>query len=203
MLPLVVRISDDDERSAEQLKLDGWREIEVLETWQHEAPQYFADDHLLTTPNDLDWPFIIRLVGEVEWQDRLHRDRAVLKTYADQAKVDWITAISKCPTRKTYALIRRDENTGPDPMWCGGFIAVWPGSEFDTIDLWAVRPDYQIADAQPYWWLGTSRQLLECAIVRSASKRLRAGTQETNIAARTCYERIGMKIMKRQRTFHK
>ena len=39
MLPLVVRIDADDTRSAEQLKLDGWREEDVLVSYSRENPR--------------------------------------------------------------------------------------------------------------------------------------------------------------------
>lgn len=39
-LPLCCRIDSLDERSAEALKADGWREIEKLLTWRHTVTQH-------------------------------------------------------------------------------------------------------------------------------------------------------------------
>lgn len=203
-LPLCVRIDVDNETSAENLRKDGWREVEVLETWAGTLwkPQMsdLTTDTLypigrLAIPADM--PACIDIARRAFIHDRLHRDPEVPKEVADQAKEDWVRRIfgSRYGPRMWVAETERK---------LSAFAAVkhWRGDDRNdfgaVVDLIAVDPECKKTR-------GLGSRLLRAALeyVASGYMHVRAGTQESNTPAKKMYSSLGMRPVYRQRTFHK
>lgn len=78
-LPLCVRIDAKDQRSAEALKKDGWREIEILLTWQGRVIQNIDSRVKLGEP--LHFPTT---------HSRLYKDEKIPRKLADKWRKLWI-----------------------------------------------------------------------------------------------------------------
>jgi ribosomal protein S18 acetylase RimI-like enzyme len=181
MLPLCARIDADDTRSADALKADGWREIEVLQTWRSGVRAWRVNKRPYArraTHDDFNW--IATLAADSFEHDRLHADRSVSREDADRAKGRWAGEAMADPDREVWVPV-----DSPD-----GFLIL----RGNVIDLVCVRTAGRRK--------GVAKRLIRSAI---AGKRiaLQAGTQSTNIAAQRLYESLGMEIVRRQVTVHK
>ena len=188
-LPHCVRIDADDARSAQELRADGWREIEILETWlrntdvsAHPAPQVES-----AKPSDM---MACQAIAAQAFKcDRLHSDPYVDPNEACQVKIDWVANAFK--TAPGNIMVARDIDSQVE-----GFVIMKPEGVNTLIDLIAVHPDRQRH--------GVARRLIaavmNCAYNKAA---IVAGTQEANTAGRNTYRNCGFRIIKRQRTFHK
>lgn len=181
VLPLCVRTEASDARSAAALTAEGWRPIEMLETWRspiRKWPHYLKPARL-ATPADANW--IAELAAESFTHDRLHADELVSKAEADASKAHWIPAAFSDPGREIH--IPRDGRFA--------FLILRGG---DTIDLIAVR-----ASARRR---GIASILIRQAV---AGRRLAltAGTQSTNKPAQALYSSLGMAVVRQQTSWHK
>lgn len=179
-LPECTRLDHDDAATRERLLSDGWREIEVLETWKGLAPRGVGLPVYTAEKSDIGRLQSIALASFTE--DRLHKDPLVAKEDADAAKAKWVSDAVTDYRRKVYVI-----GEPPD-----AFLSFFPG-ETIIIDLLAVHPD---AHGRK---IGTSLIIAAC----HDAKFVQAGTQSTNEAARSLYRSLGMEIIKRQRTFHR
>lgn len=180
-MPLVVRIDADDKRSADNLMLDGWREIEVLETYRGKPD---AKTHsLVRRAISGELSDCIKIARTQFHHDRLHADPMVRKAVADEAKEDWVAKCFADPTTTVFV--------HGHPV--DGFLAVkWIGDGL-MIDL--------IATSAQRKRVGT--KLVCHAMAELKPPYLRAGTQLANQEGRLFYAALGMTCIKRQRTFHK
>lgn len=190
-LPLCTRIEFNDQVRRDELLATGWREVEVLETWVGPRPRGYAELRAeLATLADL--PELQRIAVSSFKFDRLHMDPNVPKEEADAVKRKWVADAFDDPDR-VVSLIRL-------PRGIGGFlIHRLDRSGHQTkrmiIDLLAVAPEYQR--------YGIARNLVTQVAESTGARRLKAGTQSTNEPARAFYKSLGMRVMQRQRTFHK
>lgn len=179
-LPLCVRIDAADERSAINLKNDGWREIEVLETYRGTVAGQINYGITLAVPTDISW--MQDLACEKFKLDRLHTDPIVPELDARQEKRAWV---------------ERAQYDADSIIWKyaeeqGFLIARWDGDDF-VIDLLCV--------ANPRRGIATA--LIRHGMFCCVATHVRAGTQSMNEPGKALYKSLGMEIMKRQRTFHK
>jgi len=194
-LPLVVRIDAEDTRSAEQLKLDGWREIEVLEAW---TGVVWADNEIprlgrRATVDDIQ-P-CVDLAKRAFIHDRLHRDMELPAGVADAAKEEWV--------RKAFQTTEWQVWVADWMGIIGAFLIIkqWRNEDKNfgaLIDLIAVAPEF--AGQR----IGT--RLIRTALnyVNEGYMFLRAGTQSCNREAQRLYSSLGLQpAPRRLRTFHK
>lgn len=179
-LPQCTRIDFDDEAGRQKLFADGWREIEVLETWRGMAPRGVGVPVYRAEKPDI--PRLQEIAAAVFTEDRLHKDPMVSKDDADAAKAKWVADAVMDPHR---AVLIHGQ-----PI--AGFLSYFPG-ETVTIDLIAVHPESRERH------IGTSLLIAAC----HSAKWVCAGTQSTNESARRLYSSLGMSVVLRQRTFHK
>ena len=138
-LPRCVRINADDARSAAALADGGWREIEILETWQHRVPWYVESPPHIDMATKADLDRCIEIGAVAFWAGRLHSDPMVLKHDAAEARAEWIRAAFG--SDQGAILVCRDK--GADPPH--GFIILRcdPVDGRTRVDLIAVHPDHQ------------------------------------------------------------
>lgn len=201
-LPLCVRIDVDDSRSAENLKADGWRDIEILETWAGTIWKRQITDISLDSVYPLgrravpeDMPACIDIARRAFIYDRLHADPQVPRELADQAKEDWVRRIFATDYMDTWIA----EWDGKTAAFAS--LRHWRGDDRRdfgaVVDLIAVDPDCK--------GRAIGQRLLRTTLdtVSDGFMHLRAGTQQSNGPARKMYRNLGMNIIYRQRTFHK
>ena len=193
-LPLCVRIDAEDQRSRQALLDDGWREIEVLETWETAIDYtHYMNLGFPTTDRfgDIKMEDFEKLAVESFTYDRLHADPDVSKEDADQAKRDWV--------RRVFATSGGHQRIFGYPGDDGdlaGFLIVKVDADAVVIDLLAV--------AESKRGRGIGRSLVSMALKQFPNRRfLRAGTQRTNEPAARFYASLGMRVVKTQRTLHK
>lgn len=175
-LPSVKRIPFDDEEGAKRLAADGWREIEVLETW--ETGKSFVRPALRS-----DLPAVVAIAGEVFTYDRLHADREVANEDASAVKAEFARAAFDDRIRMIHV--------HGEPV--DGFLISRLKGQHLIIDLVGVKKGHR--------GNGIAGQM-----IREAAKDadwIVAGTQSTNEPARHLYASLGMKIVKRERTYHR
>lgn len=185
MLPEMKRIPEDDYDQRRQLMADGWREIEVLETYRGKRRQRWK-----CRPADIaDVPRVVEIAERSFKFDRLHTDEAIEKADADQAKVRAVLSALGDSRKKCYVC--------GDPVQ--GFIIVEftddPLSADFRIDLIAVDDSYRSG--------GVGRSLILSLVEEAGAQNYEASTQMTNEPAKRLYESLGMTVVKRERTFHK
>jgi ribosomal protein S18 acetylase RimI-like enzyme len=181
-LPKCTRIDFDDDFEASRLTADGWREIEILETWSGPVPKGIG--LAAYTPTLADIPALQAVALAAFTEDRLHKDPLVARGEADAAKSKWVADAVMDYKRAVFV--------SGHPA--AGFISVFPGKTM-VIDLLAVHPDHQGE--------GLGKDLVITACQYADAEFVEAGTQSTNEPARKLYKSLGMGIVKRQRTFHK
>ena len=194
-LPKCIRISADDEAGRAALLADGWREVEVLETLEGPAPALPPHPEGMCLFDALGSEDEISQCAELAAGafafDRLHADPQVNREEADAAKRAWVLNVRADPAARLFGA-RLDGALA-------GFL-VWKPIEIGDrklllIDLLAVKEDARR--------LGIGRALVAHAAARSGLGTLRAGTQAANGPARAFYASLNMKVVDRQRTFHR
>lgn len=189
-LPDWTRIPADDLRAAEKLRSEGWREIEILETYEGAFSATEEDD--LGASHDVrpeDVEKVARLAGEAFIHDRHHVDPLVSARAAGEFKSNWVRAACReGGKRRCFVILDQREDVD-------AFLICFKIGRKLVIDLIAVREE-----ARGY---GLSKILIQEAVYRMGTEELRAGTQSTNAAAKALYEGLGMKIVQRERTFHR
>lgn len=183
-LPLCVRIDADDKRSREALLGDGWREIEVLETWLWDEWVDPPEDHEVREAEPRDAKACELIALESFGYDRLHKDSSVPKDIADSLKLFEI--IHAFGDEETLVLVVIEQGEGT----VVGFVTF----KFGRIGLIAVD---RISRKTGY-----AASLIGGLLVRIEGE-LRAGTQSDNEPARALYKSMGFKVEKRERSFHK
>jgi len=182
MIPICVRIDADDKRSFDALKLDGWREIEVLETYRGKPDAKHHD--LIRRALDRDLLACIAIAEKAFTHDRLHADPNIPLAVATEAKAEWVR---KCFADRSCAVF-----VYADPA-IRGFIALKWIDDGALIDLIATnKPRQHICS-----------RLVKHAMADLKPSYLRAGTQQKNQEGRLFYSALGMTCIKRQRTLHK
>lgn len=175
------------------MKSKGWREIEILETYEGPFIGHAENDFGASTPLSPDDTSTIEKVAALAKEsfrhDRLHADPLVPNDVADNFKAEWVRRACKEGGRRIVYVIlghRRD----PD-----AFLICFKVGNKLVVDLIAVKMEYR--------GQGISVLLLNEAAARLKTTEMRAGTQSTNKVAKALYERIGLTIVQRERTLHK
>lgn len=194
-LPSCTRIPYSDTDGRDRLLAEGWREIEVLETWHGETPlaKVAIPLALALRPATLaDGEKLADLAVAAFKFDRLHIDPMVDKNEANDAKRKWVyDALHDEDRRVTVAQLGASQYVG---FLISKKISM-NGKKHILIDLLAVSPKAQR--------MSIGRCLVLSIAQSSGTRLLRAGTQEVNEPAKAFYASLGMKRIKRQRTFHR
>lgn len=177
-LPECTRVDADDLESAGGLISKGWRPIEVLETWAGRPPKGRG---LLSVAREEDIPALRRTASHFKY-DRFHLDPEFPDYEADAIKMDWIEEAVKDPER--FVFVRG-----------GAFVSMRIENRKATIDLIGVPPSRQKT--------GLARGLISLACGVFKVETLEASTQEVNEPAKALYRSLGLKVTRRQRTFHR
>ena len=192
-LPEMIRIPFDDEPGRRRLLAEGWREIEILETWDGEAPPEVAIPTALRfrLAEPEDGSALGEIAASSFTHDRLHMDPAVAPAAAAEAKRKWVG--DALADRLRTVLVASGASA---PV---GFLA-WKriklrGRNAMLVDLLAVASRCRRQ--------GVAGALVGQGLKHSGFRLLRAGTQATNAAAKSFYENLGMGLVRRQRTFHR
>ena len=185
-LPEVTRIDADDEGGREKLLADGWREIELLETWGGPIDQ--RQCYWVVRAASYDIEPMKELARRSFVHDRLHKDAAVGAEEANEAKAAWVERHSLNTSGLTFVARTIAKQVI-------GFLCVRLDGSAVIIDLLAVDAGYRRC--------GVGDTLIRFAIGCIQPEKIRAGTQETNYGARCFYQSLGMKPVKAERTFHR
>ena len=193
-MPECTRISIDDAAGRERLLADGWREIEVLQTWYGSRPGALAVNTRLkvTYAGPYEHHYLRELAARSFRHDRLHADPTVAKADADDAKRMWVTNAMADDARKVAFAQYGSEVTG---------LLIWKRTrtarDINTmvVDLLAVDERYRRHDI--------ATTLIAFGFDETGARRIQAGTQSTNAAAIAFYKSLGMKLKSEQRTFHR
>lgn len=180
MLPEMIRIDEQDYDKRRELMADGWREIEVLETYEGEC---ITDRVRTVRPIEID--HVLNIVRESFTYDRLHVDETVDNAEADGSKLGWLKHRCLYKPHTVYVM-------GTPPR---GFLAVTMDRGDMVIDLIAVDSSHR--------GKGIAHALIRHAAHDTLAKSIRAGTQMTNGPAKRLYKSLGMSVVKQQRTFHR
>lgn len=188
-LPLCARIDAEDTRSAAALTNDGWRDIEVLETWVRPCSNWERIVTNVRTATLQDLLVCTAIATHAFRYDRLHADPEVTKDDADHAKAEWVGAALR--ERPHDCFVANDKEGA-----VVGFLLCRPETTSFRIDLIAVHEAHRGA--------GVASRLLGWAMdVYPGRQCVVAATQERNVESRVFYQRRGFRIMKRERSFHK
>ena len=180
-MPKMIRIPARSEKAADALLSDGWREIETLETWS----AVLHDGLGIRRAAAGDMPAVEKIARQVFKHDRLHSDPAVDDAEADKFKAGLVRSAFAWPHKTVYVHGKPID----------GFLIVrFPDGDM-VIDLIGVKEESRGQDI--------ARRLIQGARTLAGPHAITAGTQSTNEAAKRLYQSIGMKIVKRERTFHK
>ena len=178
-LPSCTRIGFYDRDKAKTLLANGWREIEVLETW-YGRTKWELGDLIEAGPQHREK--LMKIARAVFTHDRLHKDPLVDKKDADEFKAKCISDAIDDYDRRVF--INRNDPTA--------FLSIWAGGTgVAQIDLVASMTR------------GAAETLIKRAVVKLLVHDLEANTQSTNEKARRLYAGLGMRVIRRQRTFHK
>lgn len=180
LLPECTRIDLANEQRRAELLSSGWREIEVLETWGGAAVDPIARP---STPGDL---FRCVEIAKTAFEyDRLHADERVLREDADRAKEKWVCDAFSDNSRLVFVRGKPAD----------AFLVVKMDGSTMVVDLLAVHPSAQRK--------GFANDLFSFAVAFTGAEEVRAGTQAANSPARNFYSKLGLVIVKRERTFHR
>jgi ribosomal protein S18 acetylase RimI-like enzyme len=194
-LPEMIRIDEQDWEERRKLLADGWREIEVLETWCTQPIRYT----FVRPAAAADLPEIARIAFESFTHDRLHKDpnvsdadasfskvRTVLEAFASDKKKVFVSGGEK-PGKRVSAFLVLEPNRYDDDNPIGTGVA--------RVDLIAVDRE-NIGE-------GHASSLIQSVMRDFGINHLVAGTQMHNEPAKKLYESLGMSVVKRERTFHR
>ena len=176
-LPECTRVPFFDVDTSAHLLANGWREIEVLETWYGPA-QWEKGEIIEATEEHRER--LMTIARTVFFHDRLHQDPMVDQKYADEFKAKCISDALDDPERIVF--MDRDQMA---------FLSLRINGRIGTIDLVASM------------MRGKARELIRVASWECGLLSLEAGTQETNAKAKALYSSLGMHVVGRQRTFHR
>lgn len=189
-LPKCVRIEYADKRSAEALLEDGWREVEVLETWRRKAKPVDADrlkgQAEIRRAEKRDMNALIWIAQTSFVHDRLHSDNEICSAEADKAKGEWVRRAFSGDADRIFVAEYDDRVVG--------FVICKVIKGYSVIDLIAVDRRYREH--------GIGSQLLVYAI-HHYGLDMEAGTQERNKAGKELYKSLGFVCKGKRRTFHK
>jgi ribosomal protein S18 acetylase RimI-like enzyme len=187
-LPLCVRIDADDHRSAEALKQDGWREIEILEVWGNDMSRCSGIvSPMIRSAKPTDNLPCQLIAQKACVFDRLHRDPKVKLTDADAFKREQVNAAFRGPLDDVLVF-----ESGP----VSGFVILEMEYIAFSIGLICVDPAHH--------GKGIGKALIQTAMsLRPHHSKIRAGTQSHNIPARSLYRSCELAVLERLRTFHK
>lgn len=184
------RLDYEDICSAEALKEDGWREVEVLETWRRKASpldvSQLSGEAIIRRARPEDQHTVIWIAQTSFTHDRLHADWNIPSVEADQAKGEWV--------RKAFAGDADRIFVAEIDNHVVGFIICKVLDGYALIDLIAVDHRWRAH--------GIGSQLLTYAL-HHYGLDMEAGTQERNKEGKGLYERLGFECVKKRRTFHK
>lgn len=167
----------DDLESVNRLTQDGWREIEILETWTGKAPH---EKGLSKMAREEDIDKLMLTAVNTGGHSRLYRDARVSKRTAD---MDRMNRIEKSVRDKdTFVFIDG-----------ASFLSMKIKEGKAVIDQIAVSEQGK----------GIASGLIKRACGAFNVDTLQAGTQETNEPAKALYRSLGLKVTRRQRTFHR
>ena len=189
-IPKCIRLPFDDSNGRDELLASGWREIEILETWAGPISSSIIEKNRMEFARNDDLIEIQKLAMGAFTHDRLHADHLVPKADADGAKAKWV-ATAFDDKERTITVTRLNGGIG-------GFLVYKsdPKSKVRRliIDLLAIDDKYRRH--------GLATQLVVQSARAGGFRQIKAGTQSTNEPARKFYKSLGMRIIKRQRTFH-
>jgi ribosomal protein S18 acetylase RimI-like enzyme len=176
------RIDEQDWEQRRQLLADGWREIEVLETWRGKKEV----QQLCRLAKWGDVPALLRITRNEFKSDRLHSDPAVSDAEADEFKE--MCLLQAMQEASSYVYVY-----GERPV---GFLVVRPEDYKLCIKMIAVDSKQRER--------GVARALVEFATRElSFCTAIEAGTQMNNESARSFYKSLGMSVVSMERTFHR
>lgn len=188
-LPLCIRIDASDVHSATCLLDDGWREVEVLETWEREAVPLeefpCVANSLVRDATEADRQRCQWIASTGFTRDRLHTDMKVTNAEADFAKVEWVNNAFDGDADVILVIELYGDIVG---------FVICKKTPVVIIDLIVIDSRHRRK--------GLATQLIAAAILRSSCV-VRAGTQVNNRAAQVVYEKLGFKPVRMQRTYHK
>ena len=185
MQPKCVRIASDDLRSADALEADGWRFVEVLETWRRKMPWKTLRPQRVRIARKADRDACMAIASKAFVFDRLHADPAIPREVADEAKKEWVKA----------AFEDHEKIFVHDAGTVLGFLITRPRDHTLVIDLIAVEPQVQ--------WGGVGTELVKACLGVPDYRYIEAGTQATNEPARRLYHTLNFRVVKTQKSFHK
>ena len=168
------------------LLADGWREIEILETWEGRAARIRGHE----------WEDLAeceRIARASFTYDRLHTDELVAVQEADDARAEWVRR-AFFDNEKTI-LVAAGPIGSQGTYSLNGFMIYSTIRHTLVIDMIAVDSGSR--------GRGIAKLLIGAGLFKSGCQRVRAGTQEINDPAKALYRGLGMEIKKRQRTFHR
>jgi ribosomal protein S18 acetylase RimI-like enzyme len=191
-LPEMIRIDEQDWEKRRALLADGWREIEVLETYEGPAKSAERDEidaDGMREPEKEDHPHLVALAMTGFKYDRLHFDKEVDPAVADAAKVIGIVnALEQHDGEKFVAV----HGSPPDAFLV---CSMDDDNSVLVVDLVAVSASSQRR--------GIASKMIGALGSVIAPRVIRAGTQMHNEPAKKLYESLGMSVVSRQRTFHR
>jgi ribosomal protein S18 acetylase RimI-like enzyme len=185
-LPEMIRIPEDDYEQRRKLLSEGWREIEVLETYEGDAGENFGQMNIRSAEYGeiID---VAKLAFNNFKEDRAHSDPSIPPFDASLLKA--VYAGAACIDDECEVYVHAMTMDPPN-----AFISVSGWGEM-VVDLIAVDPSARRG--------GIAASLINHAAWVRRAKRIRAGTQMHNEAAKKLYESLGMVVVKRERTFHR
>lgn len=180
MLPEMIRIDEQDWEKRRELLADGWREIEVLERYEGEC----ITDRIRTVGvRDIE---TVKAIAKSGFEyDRWHIDTEISKEEADNSKLTWLE--ERCREKPHTVYVKGT------PV--NGFVVVTPDRGDMIIELVSVAFEHR--------GNGIATALIRHAAHDTLAKNICAGTQMTNERAKALYESLGLKVVRRWRTFHK
>jgi len=183
MIPTPARIDAEDIRTLEALKADGWREIEILETYRGKPAGKICWYARRAVPKDVE--ACVRIATKAFKYDRLHMDPKVSDKDAMQVKENWVRGCFSDPGCMIFVYNQ--------PPVIGFLTCKWLSDDGLVVDL--------IATTAPR--RGVCTGLIKHAMHELRPAYLKAGTQRANEDGRNFYNSLGMIRIKCQRTLHK
>jgi ribosomal protein S18 acetylase RimI-like enzyme len=193
-LPEMIRIPEGDYEQRRKLLSEGWREIEVLETYWGPAPEehkHDGIDHIMWR-GDSTLVEACCLAMRCFTHDRLHKDETVPKEHADMMKV--------------ITVAQHNRHIDEDLFVYGSPVSAFLLSHHGYSELhqqFGLVVEL-IAVDEPARGRGIAKKLVQHAAESYGKlKYIEAGTQMHNEPAKKLYESLGMSVVKRERTFHR
>jgi ribosomal protein S18 acetylase RimI-like enzyme len=186
---VMCRIDADDARGADTLRALGFAEIEMLVSFERaietvlEIPQFIAAGDATAAEA------CAQIARRAFRYDRFHADPVVPRNLADELKAAWARNNALGRADRCLLVRRNGEIIGFNQCRVVDDVAV--------IDLIAVAPEAQ--------GQGLGRALINAALAayRGRARRMRVGTQATNLPSVALYRGAGMTAVSSARTFHR